>query len=105
MRWILLLIGPFVVFGTRHSLGTPVAADDAANIAYAAETGGAWKGLNPTSTENPPGTDNGGYGFQAWDFAGGFHDSALSPYGNLNHFIDGVDFTHSTFNNLGAPAF
>jgi hypothetical protein len=39
-----------------------------------------------------------------WDFAGGFHASS-GPYGNLNHFIDGVDFPTTAFNNLGAPAF
>src|SRR4051812_17416567 len=105
MRWTFLLIGPFVVIVGRNSISAPVAADGASNIAYAPEAGGAWKGLNSTATENPPGSDNGGYGFQPWDFAGGYHDATLSPYGNLNHFIDGVDFTQSTFNNLGAPAF
>src|SRR5262249_47660361 len=73
--------------------------------AYAAEAGGAWKGLNPTPDENPPGMDDGGFGFEPWDFFGGYHYPAMSPYGRLNHFIDGVDFAHSSFNNLGAPAF
>jgi hypothetical protein len=82
-----------------------VAADSASDPSYAAETGGAWKGLNPAAGENPPGADNGGSGFQPWNFAGGFHYPADSPYGELNHFIDGVDFTHSSFNDLGAPAF
>jgi hypothetical protein len=80
------------------------AQDTAADAAYAAEAGGAWKGANPTLEENPPGTDNGGTGFGIWDFSGGFHDSGLSPYGRINHFIDGVDFAASPFNNLGAPA-
>jgi hypothetical protein len=82
-----------------------IAADAASEPAYAAESGGAWKGTNPSTDENPPGTDNGGFGFQPWNFAGGFHYPAQSPYGNLNHFIDGVDFTHSSFNNLGGRAF
>jgi hypothetical protein len=82
-----------------------IAADSAADSAYGPEAGGAWKGLNPTASENPPGNDNGGFGFQPWNFAGGFHDSTFSPYGNLNHFIDGVDFPASAFNNLGSPSF
>jgi hypothetical protein len=49
--------------------------------------------------------DDGGFGFQPWDFSGGFHYPDQSPYGVLNHFIDGVEFTPSTFNDLGAPAF
>jgi hypothetical protein len=83
----------------------PVASDNSANLPYQAESGGAWKGILPSTGENPPGTDNGGYGFQPWNFSGGFHDPIYSPYGNLNHFIDGVDFSHSTFNNLGSRAF
>jgi hypothetical protein len=82
-----------------------VAADAASDPAYNAETGGAWKGLNPTPEENPPGNDDGGVGLEAWDFRGGFHYPAHSPYGRLNHFIDGVDFAASTFNQLGAPSF
>lgn len=81
------------------------ASDNALNTPYAADVTGAWKGLNPTSTENPPGTDNGGFGFTMWDFAGGYHQSLYSPYGRLNHFIDGVDFATTSYNNLGAPAF
>src|SRR5690242_18559966 len=81
------------------------ASDSADNVAYDAEAGGAWKGANPTPEENPPGTDNGGTGFGVWDFSGGFHHSAASPYGRLNHFIDGVDFPASAFNNLGSRAF
>jgi hypothetical protein len=82
-----------------------IAADAASDPAYAAEGGGAWKGTNPSADENPPGMDDGGFGFQPWNFAGGFHYPVQSPYGNLNHFIDGVDFAHSSFNDLGAPAF
>lgn len=81
------------------------AADNSANAAYAADAGGAWKGLNPTADENPPGSDNGGNGFLPWDFVGGYHQPDVSPYGNLNHFIDGVDVAHSTYNNLGPTAF
>jgi hypothetical protein len=105
-RWLplVLLIGCFKS-APQATLGALVAADNASNSAYVAETGGAWKGLNPTDNENPPGMDNGGTGFLPWDFAGGYHSVQFSPYGRLNHFIDGVDFTTSSFNNLGAPAF
>ena len=54
------------------------------------------------SGENPPGSDNGGFGFGTWNFAGGFQQPQYSPYGSLNHFIDGVDFAASAYNNLGA---
>jgi hypothetical protein len=27
------------------------------------------------------------------------------PYGSVNHFIDGLDFPTTPFNNLGSPAF
>jgi hypothetical protein len=82
-----------------------LASDNASDPAYAAEADGAWKGENPTEAENPPGMDNGGMGFMPWDFTGGFHDPVVSAYGQTNHFIDGVDFTASTFNDLGSPAF
>jgi hypothetical protein len=83
-----------------------LAASDAANNpAYSAEAGGAWKGLNPTANENLPGADDGGFGFEPWNFRGGQHAAAQSPYGRLNHFIDGVDFAPSAFNQLGAPSF
>jgi len=101
--WVLLLVVCQLSAGA--ALGAVIASDSASDPAYAAETGGAWKGLNPTSGENPPGTDNGGFGFLPWDFAGGFHAQQFSPYGRLNHFIDGVDFSSSAFNSLGAPAF
>lgn len=84
------------------------AADGASNPAYAPETDGAWKGQNPAATENPPGTDNGGTGFLPWDFGGGYNDPPAdgpAPYGTLNHFIAGVDFPSTSFNDLGAPAF
>lgn len=99
-----VLLGCTLVSPTA-SMGAVIAADDASATAYLAETGGAWKGLNPTEQENPPGMDNGGFGFAPWNFAGGFHAQQFSPYGQLNHFIDGVDFTASSFNKLGAPAF
>jgi hypothetical protein len=81
-----------------------IASDSAADPAYAAEVDGAWKGENPGANQNPPGNDNGGTGFLPWDFGGGYHEGS-EPYGVLNHFIDGVDFPTTTFNNLGAPAF
>ena len=85
--------------------GEIIAEDNASNAAYAKDGNGAWLGTNPTADENPPGDDNGGFGFLPWSFTGGYHLPMLSPYGNLNHFIDGVDFTASTFNDLGSPAF
>jgi hypothetical protein len=99
---VLCLWGPFAA---HIAYGSIVATDLAANAAYASDPTGAWKGLNPTSGENPAGSDNGGSGFQPWDFAGGYHDPTVSPYGDLNHFIDGVDFSASAYNNLGSPAF
>ncbi len=86
------------------------AQDAAANAAYAAEADGAWKGENSGADENPPGTDNGGTGFLPWSFTGGYNpipEDPLPPnaYGTLNHFIDGVDFPSTAFNDLGAPAF
>jgi hypothetical protein len=80
------------------------ASDHAADAAYSAEQGGAWKGENPGEGENPPGMDNGGTGFLPWNFAGGYH-VAGGPYENRNHFIAGVDFPSTMFNDLGAPAF
>jgi autotransporter-associated beta strand protein len=91
-----------------ESAAASAAADSAADPAYAAESGGAWKGQydTPDSEQNPPGNDNGGTGFGVWDFSGGFYDSHKAPYGTTNHFIDGVDFPHSVYNNLGpGPAF
>jgi hypothetical protein len=92
-------------FGLGHARAAVVASDVASNLAYAVESGGAWKGTSPSAGENPAGMDDGGFGFQPWNFAGGYHYPAQSPYGSLNHFIDGVDFTHSAFNQLAAPAF
>jgi len=88
-----------------RAIGATTASDAALNAAYAADATGAWKGLNPTADENPPGTDNGGSGFNTWDFFGGFHQPQYSPYGRLNHFIAGVDFPTTSFNNLGSRAF
>ena len=90
---------------TDRAYAAALAMDTASDAAYAAEDGGAWKGVDPTADENPPGTDNGGFGFQPWDFSGGYHQSQYSPYDQLNHFIDGIDFAASSFNNLGSPAF
>jgi hypothetical protein len=101
--WVFLII----CFQTtpRAASSAAVAVDTGSNSAYAAEVGGAWKGLNSSAEENPTGMDNGGIGFAPWNFAGGYHASQFSPYGRLNHVIDGVDFPTSSFNNLGAPAF
>jgi hypothetical protein len=100
-----LLLCACVPCSPRIADGLTVAIDNAANAAYAFDATGAWKGLNPTTGENPPGIDNGGTGFNTWNFAGGYQQPQYSPYGDLNHFIDGVDFSASTYNNLGAPAF
>jgi hypothetical protein len=105
MRWIALLVGCAAFLLGKPAFAIIVAADQASNSAYSAEAGGAWKGVQPTTGENPAGSDNGGTGFIPWNFAGGYHDPTVSPYANLNHFIDGVDFAHSTFNNLGTTAF
>jgi hypothetical protein len=95
-----------------------IASDSASDPAYAAEAGGAWKGQyipsNPAkdSGQNPPGTDNGGNGFGIWNFTGGYNGNdpgdtgwPYPPYGATNHFIDGVDFAASAYNDLGATAF
>jgi hypothetical protein len=105
MSKIILTVGFVAVLLGKTAFAVTVAADQASNATYATEAGGAWKGLLPSVSENPPGTDNGGFGFLPWNFAGGFHDSTVSPYGRLNHFIDGVDFAHSSSNNLGSSAF
>ena len=105
MRWIVLLVGFAGVLLGEVAYAVMVAADQASNSPYSTEAEGAWKGLQPSAGENPPGTDNGGYGFLPWNFAGGHHDPTASPYGSLDHFIDGVDFAHSSFNNLGSSAF
>ena len=65
---------------------------------------------HPPAGQNPQGTDNGGTGFGIWDFTGpkrvdGGFQNPVPPYGNLNHFIDGVDFPTTVYNDLGAPAF
>jgi hypothetical protein len=92
-----------------------IASDNASNPAYSFEADGAWKGqYAPTDIhqagQNPPGTDNGGTGFGIWNFTGpkivdGGFQNPVEPYGNLNHFIDGVDFPTTAYNDLGAPAF
>jgi hypothetical protein len=87
------------------------ASDSASDPAYAAEAGGAWTGQynagDPWEAgQNPAGNDNGGFGFQTWKFNDGYNDNgSFAPYGRLNHFIDGVDFPTTAFNDLGAPAF
>ena len=84
-----------------------LAMDSASDPTYAAEAEGAWKGEYPNNDQfgqNPPGMDNGGTGFLPWSFSGGY-DAGTGPYGMTTHYIDGVDFPTTTFNNLGAPAF
>ena len=102
LQWLACIAFSLVAENTFAALA---ASDAASNPAYAAEAGGAWKGLNPTPNENPPGADDGGFGFEPWNFRGGQHAAAETPYGRLNHFIDGVDFASSSFNQLGAPSF
>ena len=101
-----LLVPPAIAYGVSdRAFADIVAMDSASDVAYAAEDAGAWKGVDPTADENPPGIDNGGIGFQPWDFSGGYHQPQFSPYGRLNHFIDGVDFAASSFNDLGSRAY
>jgi hypothetical protein len=111
-KLLLFAAAVIVVASSASSVLAAIASDSASDPAYAAEVGGAWKGeYNPSnpvndSGQNPPGTDNGGNGFGVWNFAGGFNgDGTNPPYGLLNHFIDGVDFAASSYNDLGAPAF
>jgi hypothetical protein len=102
-----VIISSFVVaVSTADVHAIIIAMDSASDAAYAFEADGAWKGENPGANQNPPGNDNGGIGFLPWDFVadGSFHEGN-EPYGVLNHFIDGVDFPTTPFNNLGAPAF
>src|SRR5687767_8664928 len=102
---VLGLAGFALMLLAQAAYAAAPASDNAGNAAYDAEAGGAWKGANTTPEENPPGTDNGGKGLGVWDLSGTRHNSRFSPYGRLNHFIDGVDFPASTFNNLGSRAF
>jgi hypothetical protein len=94
--------------GADHAWALVIALDTASDPAYVANpTNGAWQGQNSNTTfENPPGNDNGGFGFLPWNFAGGVNSSgAVEPYFERTHFIDGVDFPTTQHNNLGAPAF
>jgi hypothetical protein len=75
-----------------------IASDSASDSAYA----DGWQGQNPDDGETP-GMDNGGSGFEAWDFAEGFWNPDLSPY-SAAHFISGVDEDPTQFNDLGEPA-
>jgi hypothetical protein len=109
----LMLAGlAWLALGESASLFAAVKAfDSASDAAYAApappEEPGAWKGTyagDPPLDENPPGMDNGGFGFQPWKFDGGYYVLG-EPYDNLNHFIDGVDFPTTAFNNLAGPTF
>jgi len=84
-----------------------LAEDNASDAAYAFDAAGSWAGIDSSAGGGAPGpfgTDNGGTGFGTWEF-GGFHLPADSPYGDIAHFIDGVDFAASPFNDLGSPAF
>lgn len=103
---MLLIVTPVLFAGRFVPVhGMVIAYDSASDPAYESDgDGGAWRGKNSGANENPAGTDNGGFGFLPWDFAGGFHAGG-PPYGIRNHFIDGVDFPTTAFNDLGAPAF
>ena len=101
----ILLFGLF----SRSANAAVLASDNASDPAYAnpGDGSGAWRGAYPDADQSgqaDPGTDNGGTGFGIWSFSGGYHVEDV-PYGKLNHFIDGVDFPTTPFNNLGAPAF
>ena len=100
---LIMITAYFSFISTGYAV--TLASDAATDPAYASNPVGAWQGTGPTVDENTPGTDDGGSGFQPWDFRGGYHDAAKSPYGHLNHFIDGIDFAHSLFNDLGTTAF
>lgn len=65
------------------------AADNAGNAPYS----DGWDG-DPANS-----ADNGGTGFQPWDFSGTFWDDNASPY-DSSHF---VETTASAFNDLGTP--
>jgi hypothetical protein len=99
------LIGTAISWEDKVAWSAILASDSASNGAYSIDATGAWKGQGSTEGENPPGLDNGGAGFKPWDFRGGYHNPLKSPYGNLNHFIDDVDFIHRDANDLDAPAF
>ena len=72
----LVLLGVFPL----DTYAFQIAIDSAEPLAYQSESGGAWKGLNPTAAENPPGSDNGGYGFSPWNFAGGYHKTSARSF-------------------------
>ena len=102
--WLSVIVGVTIVAG-QNAYGVVIASDNAANPAYASNVpDGAWQGQNPNANENPPGDDNGGFGFLPWDFGSSNHLGG-APYGTLNHFIDGVDFPTTAFNDFGTPAF
>ncbi|HEX2475754.1 MAG TPA: hypothetical protein VHK01_13465 [Lacipirellulaceae bacterium] len=117
-RSIHIVVCLAVISAAERASAIVLASDNAADSAYAFQPDGAWKGIyNPgdphapnqtppavDSAQNPPGNDNGGAGFGIWNFSRGAQ-RAGGAYGNLNHFIDGVDFPTTAFNNLSAPAF
>jgi hypothetical protein len=117
---IAILVCLAAISAAKVASAIVLASDNASDAAYAFVADGAWKGqYSPTSdpqkilqnaSQNPPGNDNGGTGFGIWNFSGGSQApsepvGSVAPYGRLNHFIDGVDFPTSSYNNLGAPAF
>jgi hypothetical protein len=103
---MVVLMAIVVAVIAADACAVTIAMDSASDAAYASEAGGAWKSENPGANQNPPGNDNGGFGFLPWDFvADGSYHEGNEPYGILNHFIDGVDFPTTPFNNLGGPAF
>jgi hypothetical protein len=110
IRCIASLVIHLTVISTAQVASAVVlASDNASSPAYAFQADGAWKGIyNPgdphSDGQNPPGDDNGGSGFGTWNFSRGAHEP-VAPYGNLNHFIDGVDFPTTAYNDLDTPAF
>lgn len=89
----------------RTATAIVIASDNASDPAYAFNpTEGSWQGENAGSGENPPGDDNGGFGFLPWDFGGGYSQDR-PPYGTSPQYIDGVDFPTTSYNNLGSPSF
>jgi hypothetical protein len=109
------LSGAMVILACIATLAVPrsawavvLASDNASNPAYAADaTNGAWQGQNSDPDfENPAGNDNGGFGFLPWNFGGGTNSTGpVEPYYTKTHFIDGVDFPTTSYNNIGSPAF
>jgi hypothetical protein len=93
---LIVLGAPAILSLPRPAPAEVRASDSAADSAYS----DGWQGLKGTVPAET-GTDNGGSGFQGWNFDDTFWEAESSPY-STPHFLDTVP---STFNNLGAPAF